>query len=262
MKKQRLDQLVFDLGYAESRERAKTTIMSGLVFVNGQRVDKPGTAVAADSACLEVVDGVLFSKDGKKLLLYPACYGQQPTEKADEFTYPEAYTVPEGVERIGTFAFLKNGHLRDVILPSTLKEIGDMAFFDCWRMGSYDYDAASDALLGTGFTLPEGLERIGSDAFSKCGNISPCLYIPASVKEIGHHAFFSCGGMKDVLMGAADEESVILGEAWLPKNIKLGAVWKAPKAQYGKTRADSDALTEVFRAEKLNGFREEAQKNG
>ena len=45
MKKIRLDQLVFDLGLAESRERAKTTIMSGLIFVNGQRVDKPGTAV-------------------------------------------------------------------------------------------------------------------------------------------------------------------------------------------------------------------------
>ena len=45
MKKIRLDQLVFDLGLTESRERAKTTIMSGLVFVNGQRVDKPGTAV-------------------------------------------------------------------------------------------------------------------------------------------------------------------------------------------------------------------------
>ena len=45
MKKQRLDQLLFDLGRAESRERAKTTIMSGLVFVNGRRVDKPGTAV-------------------------------------------------------------------------------------------------------------------------------------------------------------------------------------------------------------------------
>ena len=45
VKKVRLDQLVFDLGYAESRERAKTTIMSGLVFVNGHRMDKPGTAV-------------------------------------------------------------------------------------------------------------------------------------------------------------------------------------------------------------------------
>ncbi len=45
MKKQRLDQLVYELGFTESRERAKTTIMSGSVFVNGQRVDKPGTAV-------------------------------------------------------------------------------------------------------------------------------------------------------------------------------------------------------------------------
>lgn len=48
MKKIRLDQLVFDLGLAESRERAKTTVMSGLVFVNGQRADKPGMQVAPD----------------------------------------------------------------------------------------------------------------------------------------------------------------------------------------------------------------------
>ena len=48
MKKIRLDQLVFDLGLAESRERAKTTVMSGLVFVNGQRTDKPGMQVSPD----------------------------------------------------------------------------------------------------------------------------------------------------------------------------------------------------------------------
>lgn len=48
MKKIRLDQLVFDLGLAESRERAKTTVMSGLVLVNGQRADKPGMQVSPD----------------------------------------------------------------------------------------------------------------------------------------------------------------------------------------------------------------------
>ena len=48
MKKIRWDQLVFDLGLAESRERAKTTVMSGLVFVNGQRADKPGMQVSPD----------------------------------------------------------------------------------------------------------------------------------------------------------------------------------------------------------------------
>lgn len=49
MKKIRLDQLVFERGFTESRERAKTTVMEGLVFVNGQRMDKPGTPVPLDA---------------------------------------------------------------------------------------------------------------------------------------------------------------------------------------------------------------------
>ncbi len=48
MKKIRLDQLVFDQGLSESRERAKAIIMSGVVYVNGQRADKPGAQVAPD----------------------------------------------------------------------------------------------------------------------------------------------------------------------------------------------------------------------
>lgn len=48
MKKVRLDQLVFEKGFTESRERARTTIMSGHVYVNGQRADKPGMSVMPD----------------------------------------------------------------------------------------------------------------------------------------------------------------------------------------------------------------------
>ena len=208
------------------------------------------------------VDGVLYSKDGKTLILYPICYGQQPTEKEDEFTYPDSYTVPEGVERINTFAFLKNGHLRDVTLPDTLKEIGDMAFFDCGRLGAYDYDAATDSLLGTGFALPDSVEKIGSDAFGKCGSVAPVIYLPASVREIRHHAFFSCGGMKDIYLGAESDAQIETGDAWLPKSIQVGAAWKAPVPLYGKSRADAETLIEQYRADRLNSFREEAQKNG
>lgn len=49
MKKVRLDQRVYELGLTESRERAKTTVMSGIVFVNGQRADKPGMPVDPDA---------------------------------------------------------------------------------------------------------------------------------------------------------------------------------------------------------------------
>ena len=48
MKKVRLDQLVFERGLVPSRERAKTSIMAGIVFVNGQRADKPGAAFEPD----------------------------------------------------------------------------------------------------------------------------------------------------------------------------------------------------------------------
>lgn len=68
MKKQRLDQLVYERGFTESRERAKTTIMSGLVYVNGQKADKPGMPVDPE-ARIEVRGEALpfVSRGGFKL---------------------------------------------------------------------------------------------------------------------------------------------------------------------------------------------------
>ena len=68
MKKIRLDQLVYERGFTESRERAKTTIMSGLVFVNGQRLDKPGAPVPEDAAIEVRGEAIPFvSRGGFKL---------------------------------------------------------------------------------------------------------------------------------------------------------------------------------------------------
>ena len=44
--KKRLDILLVEKGLAESRQKAQATIMSCCVFVDGQRIDKPGTAVS------------------------------------------------------------------------------------------------------------------------------------------------------------------------------------------------------------------------
>ncbi len=41
--KERLDVLLTNMGLAETREKAKLSIMEGLVYVNGQKEDKPGT---------------------------------------------------------------------------------------------------------------------------------------------------------------------------------------------------------------------------
>ena len=68
MSKTRLDQRVFDLGLAESREKAKAIIMSGAVYLNGQKADKPGMSVPDD--CLPEVRGETLkyvSRGGLKL---------------------------------------------------------------------------------------------------------------------------------------------------------------------------------------------------
>ena len=68
VKKMRLDVLLVERGLQESRQKAQAAIMSGQVFVAGQRVDKPGTAVAEDAA-VEVRGAALayVSRGGLKL---------------------------------------------------------------------------------------------------------------------------------------------------------------------------------------------------
>ncbi len=46
--KKRLDVLVYERGFAESREKAKVVIMSGIIYVDNQKSDKPGTAYSED----------------------------------------------------------------------------------------------------------------------------------------------------------------------------------------------------------------------
>ncbi len=67
-KKTRLDVLLTERGLCESRQKAQATIMAGLVFVEDQRSDKPGTPVAED-ANVEVRGHALryVSRGGLKL---------------------------------------------------------------------------------------------------------------------------------------------------------------------------------------------------
>lgn len=66
--KKRLDMLLVERGLQESRQKAQATIMSGLVFVKGQRADKPGTAYPSDAE-IEVRGNALayVSRGGLKL---------------------------------------------------------------------------------------------------------------------------------------------------------------------------------------------------
>lgn len=77
----------------------------------------------------------LFSHDGRTLIYYPQ------TSEASE------YTVPEGVEAIGSRAFIRINGLKSVHLPDSLKRIERMAFVTC----GFD-----EIILPDGVTVEQG----------------------------------------------------------------------------------------------------------
>ena len=66
--KERLDVLLVKRGLVETREKAKTTLMAGLVLVNGQKIDKAGTMVKEDAEIRVLGDALPYvSRGGLKL---------------------------------------------------------------------------------------------------------------------------------------------------------------------------------------------------
>lgn len=74
--KERLDVLLVKAGHAASREKAKAIIMSGIVYVDGQKEDKAG-ATFEDTVTIEVRGNTLkyVSRGGLKLEKAVAVYG-------------------------------------------------------------------------------------------------------------------------------------------------------------------------------------------
>src|SRR5947209_4070044 len=68
MMKLRLDKLLFDRGFAPSRERAQALILAGRVLVNEQKMEKPGVSVAKDAEIRLLGEDLRYvSRGGLKL---------------------------------------------------------------------------------------------------------------------------------------------------------------------------------------------------
>ena len=53
--KERIDVLLVEQGYFESREKAKAALMAGLVLVNGEPIDKSGTKIPRTAPILSLI---------------------------------------------------------------------------------------------------------------------------------------------------------------------------------------------------------------
>ncbi|MBQ2555953.1 MAG: leucine-rich repeat protein [Thermoguttaceae bacterium] len=187
-------------------------------------------SVAEENPNYKSVDGVLFTKDGKKLVCYPN-------------DLPRVlYQVPDGVTAIGDMAFFSTGSLVAVNLPDGLESIGDMAFFACYSLQAADLPASVDRIglmaFGMGlrlseFKIPEGCDvEIGARAFEQCGALGR-FYVEGNVRAIAPDAFSQC---PNVTLVAAKGSNI---EAYAKEN-KLD--FEAVKPELGDASAKSVTL--------------------
>ena len=91
--------------------------------------------------------------------------------------------IPDGVERIGEYAFSYCAGLTSVDIPDTVTKIGKEAFHNCSGL--------------TSVTLGDGLLQIGEAAFLGCSALTD-ITIPAGVTGIGPNVFASCSSLSGI----------------------------------------------------------------
>ena len=104
--------------------------------------------------------------------------------EVSEVVIPSTY-LDEPVTGVASSAFRENEDLISVAIPSSVKTIGERAFYEC-------------GLLEV--TFSEGLEEIGQDAFVGCKMNK--IDLPESLKTIGESAFEVCDFLKKITIPA------------------------------------------------------------
>lgn len=204
------------------------------------------------------IDGVLYNKDKTEIICRPCDHDTYLAEKYGHAKYDEygfrieplpedanyeqyvndvmTFVVPSSVKTIGQLCF-NYANMKNVYLPEGLKTIETLGFFEIPLLENvYSYKSAvpvteshfagEEALGEVYASLPEGLEYIGSDAFSY-NQALDYMFIPESVTFIGHHAFWdTCYkedkqilGVSEIVVARSEDEfkEVKKGDSWRPQ---------------------------------------------
>lgn len=208
------------------------------------------------------IDGVLYNKDKTRIICRPCDHDTYLAEKYGYAKYDEngfriepteedanyeqyvkdvlTFVVPSSVETIGELCF-NYANMKNVYLPEGIKTIETLGFFEIpllENVYSYKTDVqvteshyTSDAALGEVYlSLPEGLEYIGSDAFSY-NQAMNYMFIPESVTYIGHHAFWDTVYKEDKELRGIAQINVALSEEEFKDKVGTGNSWR-PQYDY------------------------------
>ncbi|WP_180953032.1 leucine-rich repeat protein [Eggerthella timonensis] len=137
-------------------------------------------------------EGILYSKDGTRLLRFPQGRGG-------------SFAVPDGVVSIGNLSFY-GVPVTSVDLPGTLQTIEDDAFAQCGDLTSIDVPDSVTSVGARAFynnvsleraKLPRGLQVIDGDLFYGDARLATVV-MPEAYRELGVRAFGDCASLESL----------------------------------------------------------------
>ena len=170
--------------------------------------------------------------------------------------------IPEGITRIGDYAFSNCSTLTNITLPESLTEIGIGAFENCDSLAdivipsgvtSIDMYTFHGCKSLTAVTLPEGLKHIDQQAFSGCAQLVE-IVVPDSVTTIGPGAFRYCESLINVTMGKG--VTFIGYQAFLPLDKLWHVLYRGTEDQWNAIwiAGGNDALENAKRHYECTGM--------
>ena len=100
-------------------------------------------------------------------------------------------SIPNGVIKIGDYAFEYCTSLTNITIPDSVTSIGDSAFEFCESL--------------TNITIPDSVTSISDYAFEYCASLTS-VTIGNSVTDIGYAAFSGCDNLKNIYYKGSQEE--------------------------------------------------------
>jgi len=186
----------------------KSIVLPRSVELIGKAPFHIGTEIVSHSDRFAVKDGLLIDLEEKRLI---QCISNKKKH----------IEVPDTIEQIGDSAFYYCSLLKSIVLPQSIKVIGQTPFHavnvqsytDMKIVSHSDRFVVKDGLFMNleekrlilclskeeHIEVPNGIESIGDNAFNDCKSLQSII-LPDSVTSVGNRAFCCCESLQSITL--------------------------------------------------------------